>query len=523
MKKNISFGNVSNVGNGIQGYNVLDDRYDAIYARQSVEKDNSNSIDNQIDICKNLLKLSASNKEPKIYIDEGKSGKNTDREGFQMLMKDVRAGKIKKVLVYKLDRFSRSISDFVQVWEELKKFDVAFVSAVESIDTTSVYSEIITKLLMIFAEFERTCIQERVRDSVISRARMGLYPGGQTPIGYDLEEIALNGYKTKKFIHVEDEIKQIKFIFDLYSRGGISLGRVQKALVEEGYDTIRNSTWTTAKIKDVLHNPVYVKADLAIYEYFKNQGIEIVNNIEEFDGSRSVYYYGRKKADVNEKMLVLAPHQGFIDSSIWLRVQELLSENSQILRSDVGGRSWLSGLVACGKCGSNMSVTSWNERRYFSCNNKKNKKNCKGPSGAVYIDNLEEYIFDLISNKISSLKKSTGIISEESQHKLFLLDVEWRKLVDEEKHLGHKLLENEITEEVLETVTETKKVIKAKKAELEKKMNTLKGAAEKYEDLSPLKRKWRNANYSEKRSVASSLIKKIIVQPDGSYEIIWKI
>ena len=522
MKKNSNI-SVGNEGNGFQGYNVLDNRAIAIYARQSVEKDNSNSIDNQIDICENILKLSDPGIKPKIYKDEGKSGKNTDREGFQRLMKDIRAGKIKKLLVYKLDRFSRSISDFVLVWEELKNFDVAFVSAVESIDTSSVYGEVITKLLMIFAEFERTCIQERVRDSVISRARMGLYPGGQTPIGYGLEKVVLNGYETKKFIHVEDEIKQIEFIFDLYSRGGISLGRVQKALIEEGYDAIRNSTWTTAKIKDILHNPVYVKADLAIYEYFKNQGIDIVNNIEEFDGSRSVYYYGRKKADVNEKMLVLAPHQGFIDSSKWIRVQELLSENSQILRSNVGGRSWLSGLVACGKCGSNMSVTSWNDRRYFSCNNKKNKKNCKGPSGAVYIDNLEEYIFDLISNKISSLKKSTGIMSEEEQHKFFMLDIEWRKLIDEEDKLGDELIEKKITEELLETVTKKKKSIKAKKAELEKKMNFLKGTSEKYEDLSPLKRKWRNANYSEKRSVASSLIKKIIVQADGSYEIIWKI
>ena len=114
-------------------------------------------------------------------------------------------------------------------------------------------------------------------------------------------------------------------------------------------------------------------------------------------------------------------------------------------------------------------------------------------------------------------------MSEEEQHKFFMLDIEWRKLIDEEDKLGDELIEKKITEELLETVTKKKKSIKAKKAELEKKMNSLKGTSEKYEDLSPLKRKWRNANYSEKRSVASSLIKKIIVQADGSYEIIWKI
>ena len=143
---------------------------------------------------------------------------------------------------------------------------------------------------MVFAEFERTCIQERVRDSVESRTNMGLFPGGRIPIGFDVEEIELHGYKTKKYVPLEDEIEQLKFIYDLYSKGGISLGRVQKALIENGYDTIRDSAWTTAKIRDVLRNPIYSKGDLDLYDFFNSQGIRIVDEMAKFDGSRSVYY-----------------------------------------------------------------------------------------------------------------------------------------------------------------------------------------------------------------------------------------
>ena len=520
MKKNNLKSTVSNISNGFQGYNVFDSRAIAIYVRQSVEKDNSNSIENQINICKNSLTLADANSKIVVYSDEGKSGKNINREGFQNLMADVRAGKIKRIHVYKLDRFSRSLADFCNVWQEMKEYNVAISSASESFDTQSPYGEMILKILMVFAEFERTCIQERIRDSVESRANLGLYPGGQTPIGYGLEEIEWNNYTTKKFVHIEDEIKQIKYIFDLYSRGGISLGRVQKALIEEGYDTIRNSTWTTSKIKDVLHNPVYAKADLALYDYFYQQGIEIIGDMEEFDGSRGIYFYGKRKNDINEKKVVLAPHAGFIESSQWIRVQELLSENKQILRSDVGGRSWLSGLVMCGKCGSNMSVTSYNDRRYFSCNTKKNKKKCTGPNGAVYIDDLEEYIFEQISSKISSLKKKYGIMSDESKHKYFMLELELRKLMQEDDRIGTLLVETDLDADLLETVTKKKKEIKSKSEDVKSKMSSLVDSEQKYEDLSPLKRKWRNANYSEKRSVAGSLIKKIVVQADGGYEII---
>ena len=143
MKKNNINISVGNVGNGFQGYNVLDDRAIAAYLRQSVEKDNSNSIENQLDFCKRCLTMADAGSELVTYIDEGKSGKDINREGFQNLMDDVRAGKIRKVVVYKLDRISRSLADFVDIWTTLKEYDVELVSAQESFDTKGPYGEMI--------------------------------------------------------------------------------------------------------------------------------------------------------------------------------------------------------------------------------------------------------------------------------------------------------------------------------------------------------------------------------------------
>ena len=105
---------------------------DAIYARQSVEKLDSLSIEAQIDLCRKL-----SSGEVLVFEDRGFSGKNTNRPGFQSLMEGVQNGTIQRIFVYRLDRFSRSIADFGRVWEVLEKYSVAFVSVTEQFDTGS--------------------------------------------------------------------------------------------------------------------------------------------------------------------------------------------------------------------------------------------------------------------------------------------------------------------------------------------------------------------------------------------------
>ena len=117
---------------------------DAIYARQSVEKADSLSIQGQIDLCRR-----EAGADYKVYQDRGYSGKNTNRPAFRRLMEDVEKGNIQKIVVYRLDRFSRSISDFGRLWEILKAHQVEFVSMNETFDTSTPMGRAMLNIIMV--------------------------------------------------------------------------------------------------------------------------------------------------------------------------------------------------------------------------------------------------------------------------------------------------------------------------------------------------------------------------------------
>ena len=120
----------------------------ALYARKSIERENSISCETQIEYCKSVIKPDERSEKTIEFIDNGYSGGNVDRDGFQKMMRQIERGKISKVIVYRLDRISRSLSDFVGILETLKKHNVQFVSSQESFDTSSPYGEMIVKILM---------------------------------------------------------------------------------------------------------------------------------------------------------------------------------------------------------------------------------------------------------------------------------------------------------------------------------------------------------------------------------------
>ena len=151
----------------------------ALYARKSVERENSISCDTQIEYCKMMIKPEEQGEQVVTFVDNGFSGGNVNREGFQKMMRLVRQGRVSKVIVYKLDRISRSLSDFMNILQEFKAHHVKFVSSQESFDTASPYGEMIVKLLMVFAEFERTSIINRATQAYAHRSEMGFYMGGR--------------------------------------------------------------------------------------------------------------------------------------------------------------------------------------------------------------------------------------------------------------------------------------------------------------------------------------------------------
>ena len=155
----------------------MNNRIDAIYARQSVDKKDSISIESQIEFCKYELKGG----NCKEYTDKGYSGKNTDRPKFQELVRDIKRGLIAKVVVYKLDRISRSILDFANMLELFQQYNVEFVSSTEKFDTSTPMGRAMLNICIVFAQLERETIQKRVTDAYYSRSQRGFKMGGKAP------------------------------------------------------------------------------------------------------------------------------------------------------------------------------------------------------------------------------------------------------------------------------------------------------------------------------------------------------
>jgi len=134
------------------------------------------------------------------YQDKGFSGKNNDRPQFQQLMNDIEAGLIARVVVYKLDRISRSILDFAKMMDMFQKYNVEFISSTEKFDTSTPMGRAMLNICIVFAQLERETIIKRVSDAYHSRTRKGIRMGGKTPYGYKLEPFTIQGIATNKLV-----------------------------------------------------------------------------------------------------------------------------------------------------------------------------------------------------------------------------------------------------------------------------------------------------------------------------------
>ena len=289
------------------------ERLDAIYARQSIDKADSISIESQLEYCRYETRG-----EPCLtFFDKGYSGKNMERPGFQQMLGAIREGKIKRVICYKLDRCSRSILDFSNLMEQLQKYGVEFVSCTEKFDTSTPMGRAMLSICIVFAQLERETIQQRVADAYHARSRKGFYMGGRVPFGYRLEPYILDGKRTARYVVEESEAKILKYLFREYAAPLTSLADLVEKLEAAGIRHPRKESgqWIRENVGRMLRNPIYVRADGAVYGYFRDQGAEIYNPREDYIGVNGCYLYKQN----NGKLLVLAPHEGIVDSEVWLR------------------------------------------------------------------------------------------------------------------------------------------------------------------------------------------------------------
>ncbi|MEW9121327.1 MAG: recombinase family protein [Thermotaleaceae bacterium] len=351
-----------------------------IYSRKSLFTGKGESIKNQIESCQQYA--NSKNWETCIYYDEGFSGQNKNRPGFQKLLKDIDQGNIQHVIFYKLDRISRRMLDILEFIENTNSKGIDFISITENFDTTSPLGRAMVHIAATFAQLEREMLQQRVKDNMLQLAKTGRWLGGVTPTGFCSKMIRYNNMQGKeKTMHVLEEIPEeiqiIKTIYNEYLRHQ-SLSQVEKSLLQMGILTKNGVNFQKQTIKNILSNPVYVKADPHVYSYFNDLNVDIANSVEDFDGIHGLLSYNKNK-NQGEKgnklrspenwIIAVSKHQGLINGEQWCYVQHLLSKNNK--KGSIWKKSenaLLSGFLRCKHCNSPMII------KYGQLNKKTKKR-----------------------------------------------------------------------------------------------------------------------------------------------------
>jgi DNA invertase Pin-like site-specific DNA recombinase len=240
---------------------AADTRRCAIYTRKSTSaglEQDFNSLDSQYESCLAYIQRQQGwQLIRERYDDGGFTGANTDRPAFQRLMADVDAGKIDVIVVYKVDRLSRSLLDFVKVMERLGTAGASFVSVTQNFSTADPMGRLTMNLLASFAEFEREIISQRTRDKIAGSRRRGKWTGGPTPFGYRLEN--------KKLVVNEVEARTVREAFRLFleHRQAARVARLLNAtgLLPRGCPSRpakHGLRWRKEALARLLRSPVYV-------------------------------------------------------------------------------------------------------------------------------------------------------------------------------------------------------------------------------------------------------------------------
>lgn len=375
-----------------------------IYARQSIEKKDSISIEAQIDKC--IALCTYNGWDYKVFKDSGYSGKNLKRPGFTAMMEEVKRGNNSSVICYRLDRISRSIADFSNLIVEFEKYGTDFISVTENFDTTTPLGRAMVNIIMTFAQLERETIADRVTDNYYARTKLGHWGGGPAPYGYNLEKV--KGQDGKKFTMLKinpDEAKIVKLIFEKYLEIDGSVSKIIDLLDElripsrGGSSGKANHAWTSRVVSEILWRPLYAPNDIKIYNYFKGLNANFVNSIDDFDGTKAVNLYGKmnKSASkhkrcrsVNSQYFIVSGHEPIIDSDTWLKVQAKKKEKLKIpSRSGTGTNSVFTGIMKCAECGRSVSVIKSERYKGYVCSSRKNRGNHSCPlpiQSARYID-----------------------------------------------------------------------------------------------------------------------------------------
>lgn len=290
----------------------------AIYTRKSTEEGLEqafNSLDAQREACAAFI-LSQAHEGWELvdehYDDGGWSGGNMARPALQQLLADVATGKVDVIVVYKVDRLTRSLADFARIVEALDEAGASFVSVTQAFNTTTSMGRLTLNVLLSFAQFEREVTSERIRDKVAASKRKGMWMGGPVPLGYSLEN--------RKLVIDDEEAETVRLIFRRYLELG-SVGALADELAAAGVRTkvrryangrsVGGVSFTRGSLAQLLQNPIFIG--------------KVRHRGELFDGE----------------------HEAIIDQPQWEQVQQLFATNrrERLHGKRVRSPSLLTGLI----------------------------------------------------------------------------------------------------------------------------------------------------------------------------------
>ena len=315
-----------------------------------------------------------------IFEDAGFSGKNTNRPAFQEMMERIRNKEFSHLFVWKIDRVSRNLLDFCDMYEELKKYNCTFVSKNEQFDTSSAMGEAMLKIILVFAELERKLTSEGVTSIMLARAEKGLWNGANIPLGYDYDE------ETKYPIVNESEAKIVKMIYDMYEKRQ-SCVAICKYLNMNNIPSKRGGKWTSKRIGYIIHNPFYY-------------GTLRYNYRESGNG---------KKKDQSEWIIKENNHPALISKKQWEKCNKIMDENATSNASRFRQLNNVphifGGLIYCKTCGNKYiscldkaRVDGYRPSRY-SCSGKTTGAICNNRivTDVTIGDFMLEYVLNFIS------------------------------------------------------------------------------------------------------------------------------
>ena len=380
------------------------------YGRKSVYRDNSDSIDNQLRMCREYCEMRFPGEIDswQQFSDEDFTGANTNRPGFQEMMSLLREGACDVLVVYQLDRFSRDVRDFSEAYAEMQAHNVRFICLDLNIDTSTPIGEAMMYVSAAFGQMERKNIALRVADNMTGLAKKGYWVGGRPPIGYKGSRTIINGRKHVVLVPDPEGIEYINWLFDYFLSGSYSLQRLETEFKRKGIKTRNGTFFYSTQLHQLLTSPYGCEATPEVYDYFEAKGCRMESPRELWNGSRGIMVYGRtternkvhQKAKESDWTVCVGHHEPFMPAEKWLAVQARLSLNKRIHKQKYP-LPLLRGVLRC-SCGALMGVSTKKKvngvSRWYYCE----KRMRKGPKACscsqIKCDLLDEKVLEVFRN-----------------------------------------------------------------------------------------------------------------------------